>query len=66
MYVIGKDKINDKARRRVSDMSLYEQLRYFEETKSWVAYYATCFKLGLITAEECSQLKKEVLKGNIK
>lgn len=66
MYVIGKDTLTDKARRRIEDMSLREQLKYYEETKSWMAYYATCFKLGLVTAEECTRLKTEVLKGNIK
>lgn len=66
MYVIGKDTAADKARRRIEDMSLREQAKYFLETKSYIAYFATCWKMGLLTDEECSRLKTKVMKGLIK
>jgi len=65
MYVIGKDTATDKARRRIEDMSIREQAEYFLRNKSWVAYYAACWKMGLLTDEECSRLKLAAMKGNL-
>lgn len=66
MYVIGKDTATDKVRRKIEDMSVREQAKYFLETKSYIAYYAACWKMGLLTNEECSRLKTQVMKGLIK
>lgn len=66
MYVIGKDRLNDKAARAVEEMTIRQQKQYFYEQKSWIAYYVTCWKLGELTDSEVLRLKKEVLEGKIK
>lgn len=66
MYVIGKDTLTDKGRRSVESMSLKEQLDHYLRSKSWVAYFATCWKMGLLTDSECARLKTAAMKGQIK
>lgn len=57
MYVRGFDKPVDKARREVERMPLFEKLRWLQDNKNYLAFYAECFKAGLITDQEARRLR---------